>query len=312
MNFLRKRPYLFFLAPAFVVYTLFVTYPMISAVTISFTEWSGIGAKVFVGFRNYHEIFANARFYSQLVNALKNNLIIIALNAFVVVPFQIFIAYNIYSRIRGHNLFQVVIYSPQFVLSPIIYIMFILVFDQNVGILNRLLGFIGLDQLQKPWLGMPEYGIYFVWIMGTFASLGVCMLFFVGAMKMLDESTLESARIDGARYWPVLFRIVLPQIKTTIMNIYILTYIFSMTVFDYSFILGGGQGNAGVNNSYDVLTLLFYRIAFGSVSAMGGSFEINSMGMGTTVACLLFFIVGIISFLQIRITFRSLEAGMYQ
>ncbi len=312
MRFLEKRPFVLFLAPAMVVYTLFVIYPMISAVTISFTEWSGIGSKAFVGFRNYHEIFTNARFYTQFVNALKNNLIIVALNFLVVVPFQIFIAYNIYNRIKGHNLFQVVIYAPQFVLSPIIYIMFILVFDQSVGVFNKLLALIGLGQLQKPWLGMPAYGITFVWIMGTFASLGVCMLFFVGAMKMLDDSVIESARIDGARYWSILLKIVLPQIKTTILNIYILTYIFSMTVFDYSFILGGGQGNAGVNNSYDVMTLLFYRIAFGSVSAMGGSFEINSMGMGTTVACLLFVIVGIISFMQLRMTYKGLEEGIYQ
>jgi raffinose/stachyose/melibiose transport system permease protein len=131
-------------------------------------------------------------------------------------------------------------------------------------------------------------------------------------MKMLDGSTIESAKIDGAGYWYIFLKIVMPQIKTTIMNIYILTYIFSMTVFDYSFILGGGQGNAGVNNGYDVMTLLFYRIAFGSVSAMGGSFEINSMGLGTTVACLLFIIVAMISFIQIRTTYKGLEGGLYQ
>ncbi len=248
---------------------------MVSAVRISFTEWSGVGDKVFVGFRNYKEIFTNTRFSTQLVNALKNNLIIMALNFLIVVPFQMFTAYNIFNRIKGHGLLQVIIYAPQFVLSPIIYIMFILIFDGNVGVFNRLLGLVGLGQFEKPWLGMPGYGIYFVWIMGTFASLGVGMLFFIGAMKMLDGSTIESAKIDGAGYWYILVKIVMPQIKTTIMNIYILTYIFSMTVFDYSFILGGGQGNAGVNNGYDVMTLLFYRIAFGSVSAMNNWGEIG-------------------------------------
>lgn len=312
MSYLKKRPFIFFLAPALIVYTLFVIYPMISAVTISFTEWSGIGPKVFVGFRNYTEVFTNANFYTQLVNAIKNNLILIALNFVFVVPFQIFIAYNIYNRIKGHNLFQILIYAPQFVLSPIIYIMFVLVFDGNIGVFNKALELIGLGQFQKPWLGMPGFGMFFVWLMGVFSSMGVCMLFFIGAMKMLDESVNESANIDGAGYWSILFKIVLPQIKTTFFNVYILTYIFSMTAFDYSFILGGGRGMGGVNGSYDVLTLLFYRVAFGSTSQMGGSFEVNAMGMGSTIACLLFIMIAVISFFQIKLTFKSLEENNYQ
>jgi ABC-type sugar transport system permease subunit len=307
MNFLKKRPYIFFLAPALIAYTLFAIYPMISAFAISFTEWNGISPQVFVGFNNYVEVFTNAQFYNQFINALTNNLTIIALNFTITVPFQLFIAYNIYSKIKGHNFFQVIIYAPQFVLSPIIYIFFIFSFDGNIGMFNQFLGIIGLEQFQRPWLGTPGLGMFFVWLMGVFAGLGVSMLFFVGAMKMLDYATIESAKIDGAGYWYILIKIVLPQIKTTIFNVYILSYIFSMTAFDYSFILGGGRGMGGLNGAYDVLTLVFYRVAFGSVSDMGGSFQFNSLGMGTTIACLLFLIIGVISFFQIRLTFKSLE-----
>lgn len=311
MSFVKKRPYLLFLLPGFILYTLFVVYPILSALTISFTQWSGMGAKEFVGFRNYIELVTNTRFFPQLVNALKNNLIIFVLQSLIVVPIQLYIAYLIYNKIAGHKFFQVIIFAPQFILSPVIVVIFTLIFDQNVGVFNALLGLVGLGEFQKPWLGMPEYGIYAVWLMGAWAGMGVCMLFFVGAMKMLPKDTLEAAKIDGAGYWRVFFEIVIPQIRVTIINIYILTYIFSMTAFDYSFILAGGSGSAGMNNCYDVMTLFFYRVAFGNVGAMGGSFEVNAIGMGTTIACVLFGIIALVSFIQLRFAFKMTEVDSY-
>jgi raffinose/stachyose/melibiose transport system permease protein len=309
MSLLKKRPFLTFIFPGFVLYTLFVVYPIISALRISFTEWSGIGPKTFVGFRNYVELVTDRSFFPQLVNALTHNLTIFGLNAIILVPLQIYIAYLIYNDIRGRRFFQVVFFAPQFILSPVIVILFTLVFDQNVGVFNALLKLVGLEQLQQPWLGMPQYGIYVVWLMGLWAGLGVSMLFFVGAMRTLPKDTLEAATIDGAGFWTTLFRIVIPQIRVTVVNIYVLTYIFSFTAFDYSFMLAGGTGSAGLNNAYDVMTLFFYRVAFGNVGGMGGSFEVNSMGMGTTIACVLFFIIAIVSFVQLRIAFRMTQVN---
>jgi raffinose/stachyose/melibiose transport system permease protein len=171
---------------------------------------------------------------------------------------------------------------------------------------------VGLEQLQRPWLGSPDYAIYVVWIMSVWAGLGISMLFFIGAMKMLSFEIIESAKIDGAGYWYILFKVILPQIKITIVNIYILSYIHCMTLFDYSYMLAGGGGEAGPGNCYDVMTLFFYRVAFGSTGAqMGGSFEVNSMGMGTTIACFLFTIVALVSFFQIKFTYRNMEVNTY-
>jgi ABC-type sugar transport system permease subunit len=69
----------------------------------------------------------------------------------------------------------------------------------------------------------------------------------------------------------------------------LISYIVSMTIFDFSYILGGTSG--GIDGSVDVMSLFFYRIAFGDNNPLGGSISQNSMGMGTTIAIVLFFII---------------------
>lgn len=305
MRLLRKRPFLGFILPGFLLYTLFVTYPILSSFAVSLFQWSGVGPKQFVGFANYVELFTSPAFLNQFLNALKNNAILLVLQLCVVLPLQVYMAYLIYNKIRLHNTFQAMIYAPQFIVSTVTVLIFKLVFDENVGFFNGFLQAVGLGSLQRPWLGVPEYAIYIVWLIGAWSGIGVGMLFLVGAMKMLPRDGIESAQIDGATFWEILFRIVLPQIKVTIINLMILTYIGAMTVFDYSFLLAGSTGSAGVNNCFDVLTLFFYRIAFGNMGAMGGSLEVNAMGMGTTIASVLFVLIMLVALALLGFAYRK-------
>ncbi|MFC5405858.1 carbohydrate ABC transporter permease [Cohnella soli] len=305
MSWFRSKPFIWFILPGFVLYTLFSVYPILSAVQISLNKWDGIGDKTFVGFGNYAELFRNPDLFSQLTNALGHSFTLFALNAFVVLPAQLYLAYLLYGKIKGHRFFQAMIFSPQFIATPVIAFMGTLVFDGNIGVFNRLLEAIGLGEWTRPWMGLPELGIYIVWLLVAWSGIGVGMIFFLGAMKMISSEVIEAALLDGASYWGRFFRIVIPQIKTTILNMLILTYIFAMTMFDYSFILGGAAG--GINRSVDVMALFFYRISFGENSAVGGTTNVNAMGMGTTIACVMFLIVFIVALLQVFVTYRRSE-----
>ncbi len=305
LNAIKKRPFIWFILPGFLLYSLFTVYPILSAIQISLTKWDGIGAKTFVGLDNYVELFSNPELFQQLMNALKNSGSIFALNALVVLPAQLVLAYLLYSKIKGHTFFQAMIFSPQFISTPVIVFMGALMFDGNIGVFNKVLEVIGLGELARPWMGIPELGIYIVWILIAWSGIGVGMIFFLGAMKMISHEVMEAAMLDGATYWRRFWSIVLPQIKTTIFNMLILTYIFAMTIFDFSFILGGVSG--GINRSVDVMSLFFYRIAFGDNSAIGGTTNVNAMGMGTTIACIMFAIVFIVALLQVILTYRKTE-----
>ncbi|MDT2833531.1 sugar ABC transporter permease [Vagococcus carniphilus] len=301
----KKKPYLIFILPGFILYFLFVVYPIFSAAQISLFKWNGIGEKVFVGFSNYKELFSNPVLLDQFLNALKNSLIIFVLTALIIIPLQVIYAYMIYTKTKGSKILQTVIFSPQFISTPVIVFIFTLMLDANIGVVNDFLTKIGLDFLAKPWLGMPSIGIYIVWLMISWAGFGVGMMYFIAAMNMISTDALESAYLEGAGFWTRLRLIVVPQIKNTIFNLILISYITAMTIFDYSYILGGVSG--GVDGSVDVMSLFFYRIAFGDNNPLGGNLSENSMGMGTTIAVTLFIIIFIVAVLQMILTLRKDE-----
>jgi raffinose/stachyose/melibiose transport system permease protein len=306
MSFIKKRPFLLFLVPGFLIYSLFVVYPIVAAGSISFFRWNGIGPKTFVGFDNYVELFTSSELMSQFWNALLNSLQIFALTVLVVIPAQIISAYLIYNQVKGYKFFRVAVFSPQFISTPVIVFIFTLLLDSNVGVVNKVLEMIGLGEYVRPWLGLPGYGIYIVWLMISWSGFGVGMVFFLGAMKMISKDSLEAGYLDGAGFWKRLFTIILPQMKITILNMILITYIVSMTIFDFSFILGGVSG--GVDHDVDVMALMFYRIAFGeSNNPLGGNISENAMGLGSTVACVLFVLIFLISMIQVWLTYRRRE-----
>lgn len=299
----KKKPYIWFIAPGFLFYCLFVIYPIFSAAQISLYKWNGIGEKTFIGFDNYKELFTSPVLLEQLLNALKHSLIIFVLTALIIIPLQIIFAYMIYSKTKGHNVLQTVIFSPQFISTPVIVFLFTLLLDGNIGFINNILTKVGLENLAQPWLGMPSVGIYVVWLMISWAGFGVGMMYFIAAMNMVSEDGIEAAYMEGAGYWKRLWLIIIPQIKTTIINLILISYITAMTIFDYSYILGGISG--GVDGSVDVVSLFFYRIAFGDNNPLGGNISENSMGMGTTIAVVLFCIIFVVAALQMYFVTRK-------
>jgi len=301
----RKKPFLWFIAPGFIFYCLFVIYPIFSAARISFYRWNGIGEKVFVGFNNYVELFSNPVLFNQLLNALKHSLMLFILTIFIMIPLQIIYAYMIYSKTKGYNVLRTVIFSPQFISTPVIVFLFTLLLDGNIGLVNELLTKVGLESLAQPWLGMPSVGIYVVWLMISWAGFGVGMMYFIAAMNMISDDSIEAAYMEGAGYWKRLWLIVIPQIKNTIINLTLISYITAMTIFDYSYILGGISG--GVDGSVDVVSLFFYRIAFGDNNPLGGNLSENSMGMGTTIACVLFLVIFVVASAQMYFVMRKDE-----
>ena len=305
MHWLKKHPYIGFISPGFILYSIFSIYPIFSAAKLSLFYSNGFGEERFVGFQNYIDLFTTKELYSQFLNALKNNMILFILNIILVLPVQIYLAYLIHTKIRGYRFFQSVIFAPQFITPTVVLFMGTLIFDQNIGIFNELLRNIGLEEWVRNWLGIPGMGIYIVFLLNAWVGVGFSMIYFIGAMKMLPEEIFEAAYLDGAGYWRRLFHIVLPLLRTSIINVAVISYIFSMSTFDLNYLLGGVSG--GYDGSLDVMTLFFYRVAFGTGEAMGGSISSNALGMGTTIAMVMFLIILIAALLQLKLMMKKEE-----
>lgn len=295
----RRYTHVWFILPGFLLYTALIVYPIFQAILTSLTVWSGVGEKTFVGIANYVELLTDQKLTGQMLNALGNNLTIFLLNVFVVTPVQVLWAYGIYRKAEGYKIFQLTIYAPQFISTPVIGFLSILLLDANVGLFNQFLFWVGLPDAVRPWIGVPEYGLFIVWAVMAWAGIGVGMLFFLSAMKMIPTETIESAEIEGAGYFTILRMVVLPMIRATTANLIILTYIFSMTAFDLNFLFGGSTG--GIHGQMDTMTLFFYRIAFVSQSYMGGGDSSNALGMGSTVSVVLFGMIFFAALLQLSL-----------
>lgn len=292
LQLFRKRPFLGFILPGFILYSAFVILPLINTVYYSFLDWNGIGPMEYVGFDNYARILFEDRMSGIVFNALWNNIKYVFCVLFIITPVQLFLAYMIYVRIPGHRAYQMLIFLP-FVLSKAIVGFFsMIVFDPNIGLLNELFRQVGLEQMTSAWFGDPNkaFPLFVATIM--WQGLGVGMLIFLANLKGLPEDVLEQSVIDGTNGVQRFFRIVLPMIVPAITNVVVLSTIFALTIFELPYILGGPNG--GVNNSIDFMNLVFYRYTFSGL--YGGE---TNLSFGAAIISVLFVFVFIVSLIQL-------------
>lgn len=122
-------------------------------------------------------------------------------------------------------------------------------------------------------------------------GIGVGMVIILANMKSIPEDIVEASIIDGANIWNRFWRIELPFLKPSIMNVFILSSIFALTQFDLPFIIGGLNG--GIDRKLDFLNLVFFRYTFGD--AYYGE---TALGFGAAISVVLFFIIFLIALIQ--------------
>lgn len=293
MDFVKRRPYILFILPGFIIYTTFMIYPLFSGMLISFCSWPGIGPKKFIGLQNFYNLLFNIRTSEMFWNALRNNFLFVLCELFVKMPIAIFFAYFIYLKIRGHKLFQTLIFLPSVISAAIIGFFVMIIFDPNFGVLNMLFKYIGMENLQSGWFGDPNAAFPLFIIVMTWAGVGYGMVLFVANMRSIPEEIIEASIIDGAGIGKRLIKVILPMLWPSLTNQVVLATIYGLTAFDLPFIIGGPQG--GVNNSLDFVNVFFYRYAFGN--SFGGDIQV---GFAASISVVVFLLVLIIAVIQMK------------
>lgn len=270
---------------------------MFSAFSMSLYDWSGFGVKKFIGLHNFYNLFCDPRISRMFFNAVKNNILYVVTELVIIMPLQILFAYLIYLKIKGHKLFQTLIFLPSVISTAVIGFFIMIVFDPNIGMLNLALKALNLESWQSGWFGDPQLSFPLLIVVVTWVGIGYGMMLFIANMKGIPEDTIEAALIDGAAGVRKFFSIILPQIWPSLTNIIVLDTIWGLTVFDIPFIVGGSQG--GINNSIDFLNLFFFRYAFGS--AYSGE---TAVGFGAAISVVLFLLVLIVAVFQLKLLKR--------
>ncbi|MBZ0292819.1 MAG: sugar ABC transporter permease [Anaerolineae bacterium] len=223
-----------FVAPWVIAFLAFELVPTAAAFFFSLTDWSVVGDWSFIGFANYIEMFTRDRlFWKSVGNTLYYVAFAVPLN--VAVGFLLALLLN--AKVRGQTVFRTMFYLPALIPSVAGAIVWIWIFDTNNGILNYILGTVGIEPIR--WLTSPSWSKPALIIMSLW-GLGAGMVIYLAGLQNIPQELYEAAEVDGANPIQKVFRITIPLMTPTIFFNLILGIIGSFQVFNSAFIMTNG------------------------------------------------------------------------
>jgi ABC-type sugar transport system permease subunit len=248
-----------FILPTVVLFALFVGYPILRAVYLGFTTWTGFGAPSFTGLANYTRMagdtVARASFVHTLVYAAVTTVLQTAL------PLLAAVLINSTWR-RFGVVARTLLFVPGIVSFVVTGVVWRLVLDPNVGILNRVLDSVGLSSWSHSWLGEASTALPAVIVVALWQSLGLNMLIFFAGLQGIDPTLYEAAETDGASALQKFRYVTVPGLRVITGIVVSLNLINGFKVFDLIYVMTTG----GPNHASESMGTLLYGLAFGSTS----------------------------------------------
>lgn len=269
-------PYLF-IAPFFIVYGIFLLYPVVDAFQLSFYERTGISEPTFIGLDNYRELFSDDRY----LKALRNTTLYAMASVLILSPLAFLLAIAIRSFVvpspNLQSFYRVAFFLPNITSFVVIALMFNLVFDVDYGMLNAGLGSLGLPDETK-WLRSESLALPSVVLVAIWTFLGINSLYFLAGLQNIPDELSEAATVDGANRWRVFRDITLPLLRPTILFVMVQATIFSYQIFEIPYLLTqGGPSDASLTLAIYLYIVGFREFEQGYAAAIGYSLALISI-----------------------------------
>lgn len=261
------------LSPSLALLTLVVGGPIIGTLLLSFTDWNGIANPNFIGFENFGKLIQDKVFYSALQNNLKWMAFFLTVPVILALGMAMLI-----SRIKfGKTFYRMILFIPYIVATVVTAKIWLWMYNPYVG-LNVLFEEWGLGFLALPWLEDGRFALFSVAIADGWHFFGFLIVLFLIALQQLDVSLEEAARVEGANKLQIFINVILPQIRPTLVLIYMLLIIWSFAAFDYVFVMTqGGPGNASELIATYMYDLAIYGQQPGYASAVASTLGLFSI-----------------------------------
>ena len=286
----NKRSIVLFMTPAALVFLAVMIIPIFATGYYSTLEWDGIGDATFVGIKNYISLLLDNKY--EFWQSVGHSFIVLFLSVFVQETIAMVLALILAKGVKGESFFRTAFFIPMVVSTVVIAQLFLKIYNPNYGLLNTMLESLGLGRWANEWLGDPKIAIWAVFIPLIWQYIGYHMLLFYGAIKSLSTDILEAARIDGANYFQISTRIILPLIVPMIETCVVLAVVGSLKTFDFVYVMtNGGPVGATEVPSTIMYDLLINRSVYGEGSAAA---------VFIVVECLLFTVVLRYAFKKIK------------
>jgi raffinose/stachyose/melibiose transport system permease protein len=285
----------FLLTPAALVMIVFVAYPLVSALSLSFRAFNGLKPGAFVGFDNFRQVLFEHPFSDQTYNAFWHNVEVFGAAMIFENGLGFLLAFALLKQLPGHRIHQVVVFLPVVISAVVVGSLWKLLFNPLFGLVNGLLALVGVAG--PAWLGDASTALGSLIFANTWHWIGFPTMVLLAGMQRISKDVIEAARLDGAGDWVVLRQIVGPLVAPSVTIVTILTFIGSFNWFDLPYVMVGINGSPG--GATDVLGLYFYRTAFGSQTS-----GIQSFGQGSALAVLMFVFVATVTFFALHVLRR--------
>ena len=265
------RPWLF-LGPAVLALTLYLVYPVVASLWLSFHDKSG---QEFVGGDNYAWLLSDPGFHEAIVNNFLWLLVVPAASTFLGL-----LAAALTDRIKWGNFAKSLIFMPMAISFVGAAVIWKFVYDyraegsDQIGILNAIVAWFGGDP--QAWITIPFWNNFFLMVILVWIQTGFAMVILSAALRGIPEETIEAAVLDGASGIQIFFKIMVPQIWGTIAVVWTTITITVLKVFDIVLAMTNGQWNSNV-----LANLMFDWMFRG-----GGDF-----GRGATIAIVIMILV---------------------
>jgi raffinose/stachyose/melibiose transport system permease protein len=263
-----------FLLPAFAFLVVFVVWPILSSVRLSFYEWNGITAsRRFAGLDNWRALLADEVFGTALVN----NLVVVCLSIAIQMPVAMGLAVLIHRGGRALKLFKVVYFFPMLMSTVAIGVLFKAVYDVNFGAITPLARALGAGALARDWLGDPDIALLSVVAVICWQFVPFYMILFLARLVSIPDELRDAAAMDGASGAQCFWRVELPLLRGILVTAMTLSLIGSLKYFDLIWVMTEG----GPSHATELMATYMYKQAFASYR----------MGYGSTIAAAMFAIV---------------------
>ncbi len=276
---------LVFLAPAVLIYSVFMIFPMLDSLRLSLYSSDDKNNIFWVGLRNYQELLTDPTLSTRLWGALKNNLVFFVIHMCVQNPVGLSLAYLLSLKIRGSVVYRTLIFTPTVLSVVIVGFAWKLILSPLWGISSN----VPLLNLMN--LGIENSALITLSLISVWQYVGIPMMLFLASIIRIPEEFLEAARVDGASAWTVFWKIQFPLLLPTVGIVGVLTFVGNFNAFDLVYSAQGAI--AGPSYSTDLLGTFFYRTYFGFQLQPGNT----HLGAAVAGVMLLIILAGVLLYL---------------
>lgn len=243
--------------PAVILTLMFTIWPTLQALYLSFTNATSLGLNnKFVRLDNYIYMFHDKSFIQALINTAKLMAVVPVITIFC----SLVLAFVLNQcKLKEMVLYRTIFYFPNIVSLTVVGIIWSFVFHPNVGIVNKILGAVGLESLQRSWLGDSKTALWCIAFTLLWQAAGYYMVMHIAAMDGISPEIYESATLDGASAWRKLVSITMPLMK----DIIGITFVLALSgTINLSFVLSQVMTGGGPNGASSVLLQYMYTQGF--------------------------------------------------